>query len=158
MKDTEVWHATVHGVSKIQIQLSDWTTTMFKIVNYENRLCSTGNPTWWSLVTWVERKSKEEGIYVYVWLIHFAVWQKLHDIVKQLWSEVKSLSRAQLFATPWRVACTKLLHPWDFLGKSTGVGYRFLLQESSRPRDRTQVSWIVDRRFTIWATREVPGK
>ena len=26
---------------------------------------------------------------------------------------------------------------------------------SSRPRDRTQVSRIVDRRFTVWATREV---
>ena len=26
---------------------------------------------------------------------------------------------------------------------------------SSRPRDRTQVSCIVDRRFTAWATREV---
>ena len=36
--------------------------------------------------------------------------------------EVKSLSRAQLFVTPWTVACTKLLRPWDFLGKSTGVG------------------------------------
>ena len=42
--------------------------------------------------------------------------------------EVKSLSRARLFATPWRVACTKLLHPWDFLGKSTGVGCHSLLQ------------------------------
>ena len=41
------------------------------------------------------------------------------------WSEkvkVKSLSRAQLFATPW------LRHPWDFPGKSTGVGCHFLLQ------------------------------
>ena len=27
---------------------------------------------------------------------------------------------------------------------------------SSQPRDRTRVSCIVDRRFTIWATREVP--
>ena len=26
---------------------------------------------------------------------------------------------------------------------------------SSRPRDRTQVSLIVDRRLTVWATREV---
>ena len=26
---------------------------------------------------------------------------------------------------------------------------------SSRPRDQTQVSHIVDRRFTVWATREV---
>ena len=37
-------------------------------------------------------------------------------------------SRAQLFATPWTVACTKLLHPWDFLSKSTVVGCYFLLQ------------------------------
>ena len=42
--------------------------------------------------------------------------------------EMKSLSRARLFAMPWTVACTKLLRPWDFLGKSTGVGCRFLLQ------------------------------
>ena len=31
--------------------------------------------------------------------------------------------------TPWTVACTRLLHPWDFLGKSTGVGSHLLLQE-----------------------------
>ena len=42
--------------------------------------------------------------------------------------KVKSLSRARLFATSWIVACTKLLHPWDFQGKSTGVGCHFLLQ------------------------------
>ena len=41
---------------------------------------------------------------------------------------MKSLSRAWLFATPWIVACTKLLHPLDFQGKSTGVGCHFLLQ------------------------------
>ena len=42
--------------------------------------------------------------------------------------KVKLLSHARLFATPWIVACTKLLCPWDFQGKSTGVGYHFLLQ------------------------------
>jgi len=31
-------------------------------------------------------------------------------------------------ATPWTVACTKLLRPWDFPDKSTGVGCHFLLQ------------------------------
>ena len=35
---------------------------------------------------------------------------------------------------------TRLLRPWDFLGKSTGVGCLFLLQGTSQPRDRTQVS------------------
>ena len=29
--------------------------------------------------------------------------------------------------TPWTIA-SKLLHPWDFPGKSTGVGCHFLLQ------------------------------
>ena len=38
------------------------------------------------------------------------------------WSEVKLFSHVWLFATPW------LLCPWDFLGKSTGVGCHFLLQ------------------------------
>ena len=37
---------------------------------------------------------------------------------------VKSLSHVQLFVTPW----TMLLCPWDFPGKSTGVGCQFLLQ------------------------------
>ena len=31
----------------------------------------------------------------------------------------------------------------------------FFSKGSSRPRDRTQVSRFVDRRFTVWATREV---
>ena len=42
--------------------------------------------------------------------------------------KVKSLSRVRLFVTPWAVGCTRLLRPWDFLGKSTGVGCHFLLQ------------------------------
>ena len=41
--------------------------------------------------------------------------------------KVKSLSRVRLLATPW-TAATRLLHPWDFPGKSTGVGCHCLLQ------------------------------
>ena len=48
---------------------------------------------------------------------------------------------------------TRLLCPWDFLGKSTGVGCHFLLQGTSQPRDRTQVSHIVDRSFIVWAKK-----
>ena len=40
--------------------------------------------------------------------------------------KVKQLSH--VFTTPWSVACTRLLHPWDFPGKSTKVGCHFLLQ------------------------------
>ena len=35
-----------------------------------------------------------------------------------------------------------LLRPWDFLGKSIGVGCHFLLQGIFRPRDQTQDSLI----------------
>ena len=40
--------------------------------------------------------------------------------------KVKSLSRVRLFATPWTPI--RLFRPWDFPGKSTGVGCHFLLQ------------------------------
>ena len=49
----------------------------------------------------------------------------LKPTVAYLW-KMKLLSCARLFATPWIVACTKLLHPWDFQGKSTGMGCHFL--------------------------------
>ena len=39
--------------------------------------------------------------------------------------KVKMLSSVRLFATPWT---TRLLGPWDFPGKNTGVGCHFLLQ------------------------------
>ena len=41
--------------------------------------------------------------------------------------KVKSLSPVRLLATPW-TAAYRLLHPWDFPGKSTGVGCHCLLQ------------------------------
>ena len=43
---------------------------------------------------------------------------------------------------------------WDSPGKNTGVGCHALLQGISQPRDRTQVSCIAGKFFTIWATRE----
>ena len=44
--------------------------------------------------------------------------------------------------------------PWDFPGKSTGVGAISFSRGSSQSRDRTRVSWVAGRCFTIWATRE----
>ena len=38
------------------------------------------------------------------------------------------LSHVQLFATPWTLQLTKLLCPWNFPDKDTGVGCHFLLQ------------------------------
>ena len=63
-------------------------------------------------------------------------------------SEGQSLSRVRLFATPWTVACQAPLS-MEFPGKNTGVGSHSLLQGIFRPRDRTQVSHIAGRFFTI---------
>ena len=42
----------------------------------------------------------------------------------------------------------RLLPPWDFPGKNTGVGCHFPFQVSSNPRDWTYVSWLAGRFFT----------
>ena len=68
-------------------------------------------------------------------------------------SEVKSLSRVQLFATPWTVARQAPLS-MGFSRQEYWSGLPFPSPgESSWPRDWTQVSRIVGRRFTVWATR-----
>ena len=53
--------------------------------------------------------------------------------------KVKSLSRVRLPATPW-MQPTRLPHPWDFPGKSTGVGCHCPLQQSNYP-------WIFPNNF-----------
>ena len=47
---------------------------------------------------------------------------------------------------------TRLLCPWSFPGKDTGVGCHSLSRGSSWPRDQAQGSHIESRFFTIWAT------
>ena len=70
------------------------------------------------------------------------------------WSEVKSLSRVRLFATPWTIASQAPLSmgffqaivlEWIAISFSKG---------SLQPRDQTQVSCITGGFFNSWATRE----
>ena len=66
-------------------------------------------------------------------------------------SEVKSLSHAWLFATPWTVAYQA--PSMGFSRQEYWSGLPFPSpRESSRPRDRTWVSRIAGRHITIWAT------
>ena len=48
-----------------------------------------------------------------------------------------------------RKAMTNLLHPWDFLGKSTGVGCHFLLQRIFLTQGLIRVFCIVGTHFTV---------
>ena len=58
---------------------SDWHihSTTYKLDNNKTLLYSPGNSTQYPVMTYVGIVSKKELIYVYIWLIHFAVQQKL---------------------------------------------------------------------------------
>ena len=65
--------------------------------------------------------------------------------------KVKSLGRAWLLATPWNVA-HRLLRPWDFPGKSTGVGCHCLLRIATERQNPTTSS---ETNFYLSHTKEV---
>ena len=54
---------------------------------------------------------------------------------------------------PHRLQPARLLCPWNFPGKNTGVGCHSFCRGSSPPRDWIQVSCIAGSFFTAWATR-----
>ena len=56
--------------------------------------------------------------------------------------KVKSLTHVQLFATPW-TAAYQAPHPWDFPGKSSGVGCHCLLPQY--PTSLLFKVWSVDQ-------------
>ena len=59
---------------------------------------------------------------------------------------------SQLLSYIWLFA--RLLCPWDFWGKNTGLVCHFLLYRIFLTWGQTQVSCIVGRFFIIWAIRE----
>ena len=63
-----------------------------KQITYKNRLYSTGNSTqcsgWPSFLN--GKAIKEEGMYVHMWLIHFAIQQKLTQHCKTILLQLKN--------------------------------------------------------------------
>ena len=55
---------------------------------------------------------------------------------------------------------TRLLYPWDFPGKSIGVGCHFLLQGTSQPRHQSCTSCVSSTAggFFIWAVWEAQNR
>ena len=67
------------------------------------------------------------GAYKSSWLVKGPIFPSVQWVLWTRWSsivKVKLLSHVRLFVTSW----TRLLCPWNFPGKGTGVGCHFLLQ------------------------------
>ena len=68
--DRETWRADVHGVTKSQTWLSNWTTTVYDIDNQEGLLYSTGNYTIlyrnYIAITYKGKKSEKVCLYMYI--------------------------------------------------------------------------------------------
>ena len=64
------------------------------------------------------------------------------------------LSHVWVFCDPMDSNPPRLLCPWDFPGKNTGVGCHFFLQGSSRPRDETLVSCLGRQILYHWVSRK----
>ena len=72
---------------------------------------------------------------------------------KVKWSEVKSLSHVQLFATPWTVAY-QALPSMGFSRQEYWSGFAISFSRGSYwLRNQTRVSCIPGRCFNLWATR-----
>ena len=83
------------------------------------------------------------------WLGHEGIAKETSE------SEVKSLSHVRLFVTSWTVAYQAPLSMGFFQARVLEWVAMSFSRRSSRPRDRTQVSHIVGRHFTVWASRKV---
>ena len=75
-----------------------------------------------------------------------------HTLLKR--SENEVTQSCPTILQPHGLQPTRLLCPWDFLGKHAGVGCHFLPRGSSRPRKETWASRTAHASFTIWATKE----
>ena len=81
-------------------------------------------------ILWLNRMRVKSGVpYTRTAVILMEILNKNFNkliIFNKSEKKLKSLSHVRLFATPWTVA-PRLLHPWDFPGRGTGVGCHCLL-------------------------------
>ena len=86
-------------------------------------------------------------------LVGYSPWD--HKIVGQDWATKQQqdsslqvmclwcvLNHSVMSDSLWPHGLYRLLCPWDFSGKNTGVGCHFLFQESSWPRNWTHFSFF----------------
>ena len=134
VKDREAWCAAVHGVTRSQTWLSDWTT--------HNSILAWEIP--WEGKPGSLQSIGSQGV--------------RHDLVTNTSNSVlvksESCSLSDLYSLCIGCVVSDLYGPWNSPSQNTGVSSLSLLKGFSQPRDQTQVSHIAGGFFTNWATRE----
>ena len=176
--DREAWRAAIHGVAKSQTRLSDWSDLMYSIKSSADSESFNSSFLIWipfiyfsSLIA-VGRTSKTmlnnsgesghpclvpdlkgNGFSFSPLRIMFAIGLSYMAFTMLRWSEVAQ-------------SCLTLFDHMDcsLPGSSVHGIFQAIVLEwiaisfsrgSSQPRNRTRVSRIAGRCFTVWATREV---
>ena len=145
VKEREAWHTAVHGVTKSQTRLRDWTTTKL----YKLFRSSSGEPG----VVHIHMFSHS----LFVDITELCVLQFLKDYIFLHLDGCCLVAKSglTLFATPWTVA-HRILCTWDFPGKNTGLSCHFLLQGIFPTQGSSHISWIARRILYNSATWEAP--
>ena len=117
VKDREAWRAAVHGVTKSQTWLDDWTTTSYDLfLVTAPGPSSAGSP--FPVMRWPKASTSSSRIPVTFQCICLAsIGSHVHAVTSvvshSLW--------------PQGLYRIRLLCPWDSPGKNTGVGCHALL-------------------------------
>ena len=120
-------------------------------------LSHQGSP-WLTVSVYVHIYTWHSNICTWVWHWWYSGEHSYLPSICKVKVKVKSLSRVWLFATPSTIAYCSL--PGSSVhGIFQAIVLKWIaisfFRGSSWPRDRTRVSHVVDRCFTVWATREV---
>ena len=96
---------------------------------------------WDVFLTTINRKENQAVLILLKWLSKFSVKHFKQGIQPKEYMEQDTFEIFVLYIRKWSLSVksnslrphglqpTRLLHPWDFPGKNTGVGFHFLLQE-----------------------------
>ena len=158
LKGNGLLYAVVSKVTKPRV--TEWCSNIFMSISYIKHWTVTRRPCTHNLnelpLAYLPNQINlsyqvmQTKVFIYgssgYWLHSYIYIRNPYSGVK--W---KSLSHAQLFATPWTtvhgILQARILEWVAFL----------FTRRSSQPRDRTQVSHIAGRFFTNWAIREACG-
>ena len=150
---------SAYKLNKQGDNIQPWHTP-FPFWNQSVVPCTVLTVASWPAYRFLKRQFRCSRIPISFRIFHSLLWSTIfHGIVKEKQRnaypfESEVAQSCPTLCNPWTVACTRLLHPWDFPGKNTRVGCHFLLQGVFPTQGSNLVSGIAGRRFTFQATRE----